>query len=362
MAQGRGKVKNIYPGGNTAQGFYSLYDSALQNLRRLFILKGGPGTGKSTLIRQVGLAMVDRGYDIEFLHCSSDNRSLDGVIIPAAGIGVVDGTAPHIVDPKYPGAVDEIVNLGECWNDEHLRENRESIVEYTTSISGHFGQAYTLLKEARGIEAEWEAIISQAMDFARIDQKTEELLGEIFNRAPQVRHLFAGALTPEGTTNYIENLTEDCERRFILRGAPGSGKSTLIAKAAQEAVKKGFSIELFHCAFDPNSVDMVVIPYLRTAVLDGSPPHLIEPRRPGDRVIDLMEFADKAVLEQQQAELAEKQRQFEEAVQAAVGEIAEAKRLHDQLETFYIEAMDFDELDAVRERMINKVLHLASAK
>ena len=81
----------------------------------------------------------------------------------------------------------------------------------------------------------------------------------------------------------------------------------------------------------------------------------------GDRV-DLMEFADKAVLEQQQAELAEKQRQFEEAVQAAVGEIAEAKRLHDQLETFYIEAMDFDELDAVRERMINKVLHLASAK
>ena len=147
-----------------------------------------------------------------------------------------------------------------------------------------------------------------------------------------------------------------------MRGAPGSGKSTLIAKAAQEAVKKGFSIELFHCAFDPNSADMVVIPYLRTAVLDGSPPHLIEPRRPGDRVIDLMEFADKAVLEQQQAELAEKQQQFEDAVQAAVGEIAEAKRLHDQLETFYIEAMDFDELDAVRERMINKVLHLASAK
>lgn len=90
-----GRIKNVYPGGNTVRGFFSLYDSALQNLQRLYILKGGPGTGKSTLIRQVGLAMVDRGYDIEFLHCSSDNRSLDGVIIPAVGVGIVDGTAPH---------------------------------------------------------------------------------------------------------------------------------------------------------------------------------------------------------------------------------------------------------------------------
>jgi len=358
----QGKVKNVYPGGNTAQGFFSLYDSTLQNLKHLFILKGGPGTGKSTLIKQVGLVMVDRGYDIEFLHCSSDNRSLDGVIIPGIEIGVVDGTAPHIVDPKYPGAVDEIVNLGECWNDQHLREHREDIIEYTTSISSHFGQAYGLLKEARVIEEAWEELITGAMDFSQIDQRTDELLGEIFTLSPRVRHLFAGALTPEGTMNYIENLTEDCEKRYILRGDPGSGKSTMISKVAQEAVKKGFSVELFHCAFDPNSVDMVVIPYLKTAVLDGSQPHLIEPHRPGDRVIDLMEYADKAALEQQQTVLSEKQRQFEEAVQAAVGEIAQAKKLHDQLETYYIEAMDFDEVDAVRERVINKVLNLAVTK
>ncbi|MGI6649806.1 MAG: PRK06851 family protein [Bacillota bacterium] len=355
-----GRIKNVYPGGNTVRGFFSLYDSALQNLQRLYILKGGPGTGKSTLIRQVGLAMVDRGYDTEFLHCSSDNRSLDGVIVPAIGVGIVDGTAPHIIDPKYPGAVDQIINLGECWHEEYLQEHRKEIVDITTQISGHFSQAYKILKKAKEIEEEWEGLVAEAMDFSRLDQQTESLLAEVFELSPPVRHLFAGALTPEGTVNYIENLTEDCTRRIILRGQPGSGKSTIISKVAQIAQQRGFGIEVFHCAFDPDSLDMVIIPYLKTAVLDGSPPHVIEASRPGDRIIDLMEFAAESVLEERKVALAEKKLEFEEAISAAVAEINRAKKAHDQLEAIYIEAMDYDELDAVREQVLNKVLQLAT--
>ncbi|MDH7479052.1 MAG: hypothetical protein QHH02_03495, partial [Syntrophomonadaceae bacterium] len=117
----QGRIKNLYPGGNTALGFYSLFESALEGMRRIIIIKGGPGTGKSTLIRSIGMAMVDRGYNVEFLHCASDNQSLDGVIIPAGKVAVVDGTAPHVLDPRYPGAVDEIVNLGDHWNDSILK-------------------------------------------------------------------------------------------------------------------------------------------------------------------------------------------------------------------------------------------------
>jgi len=90
-----GRVINYYAGGNTALGFYSFYESNLKGLDRLFILKGGPGTGKSTLMKKIGQKWKDKGYDIELLHCSSDNNSIDGVIIPKLKVGVVDGTAPH---------------------------------------------------------------------------------------------------------------------------------------------------------------------------------------------------------------------------------------------------------------------------
>ena len=78
-----GKIIRYFAGGNTAQGFYSLFDSSLEGLNRIFILKGGPGTGKSSLMKDVGRVWSKKGYDIEFLHCSSDPDSVDGVIIPS---------------------------------------------------------------------------------------------------------------------------------------------------------------------------------------------------------------------------------------------------------------------------------------
>lgn len=93
-----GHIKKVFPGGNTSQGFYSFYNYILgPDPQRLFILKGGPGVGKSTFIRHVGETMLAKGYDVEFHYCASDNNSLDGVVIPKLQVGIIDGTAPHVV-------------------------------------------------------------------------------------------------------------------------------------------------------------------------------------------------------------------------------------------------------------------------
>ena len=78
---------------------------------RKIILKGGPGVGKSSFIKKMGEAFSSHGLDMEYHWCSSDNQSLDGIVI-GQKICILDGTAPHVVDPLCPGAVDEILNLG----------------------------------------------------------------------------------------------------------------------------------------------------------------------------------------------------------------------------------------------------------
>ncbi len=93
----KGRLKKVFPGGNTGQGFYSFYDYIIdQDATRIFVIKGGPGVGKSTFMRKIGEEMLERGYDVEFHCCSSDNGSLDGVVIPAIRVALLDGTAPHI--------------------------------------------------------------------------------------------------------------------------------------------------------------------------------------------------------------------------------------------------------------------------
>ncbi|MDD2568537.1 MAG: ATPase [Clostridia bacterium] len=93
----KGKVSHVFPGSNTPQGFYSFYAEGLSPMEHVFVLKGGPGTGKSTLMRKIAHNMTERGYDVELWQCSSDNNSLDGVIIGNLGVAVVDGTAPQAV-------------------------------------------------------------------------------------------------------------------------------------------------------------------------------------------------------------------------------------------------------------------------
>ena len=78
---------HYFPGGNTAGGFCSHFGDILPApmQRRMFYLKGGPGVGKSTLMRRVGEAAEKAGLEVEYFHCSSDPDSLDAVCLPQKG-------------------------------------------------------------------------------------------------------------------------------------------------------------------------------------------------------------------------------------------------------------------------------------
>lgn len=88
-------------GANSPTGFYSLYDHLLppQEARAIYILKGGPGCGKSTLMRKIGGWAEEIGLAAEYVLCSGDPDSLDAIVLPTQGVAIVDGTAPHGVVP-----------------------------------------------------------------------------------------------------------------------------------------------------------------------------------------------------------------------------------------------------------------------
>ena len=64
-------------GANSPDGFYSLYDQMIDPVqaRRIYILKGGPGCGKSTLMRRVAARAEELGQETEYIHCSGDPDS-----------------------------------------------------------------------------------------------------------------------------------------------------------------------------------------------------------------------------------------------------------------------------------------------
>ena len=116
----------FFLGANSPAGFYSLYDQLIDRSRAedYFLLKGGPGCGKSTLMRRVAARVEESGRAVEYILCSGDPDSLDAIVVPELGAAIVDATAPHVVEPKEPGVLERYVNLGACYDTAALKSIR----------------------------------------------------------------------------------------------------------------------------------------------------------------------------------------------------------------------------------------------
>lgn len=353
---------HVFPGSNTPQGYYSYYHHILpQDLaQRIFIIKGGPGVGKSSFMKRIGEAALGEGMRVEFHHCSADSESLDAVVLPRAGIAVLDGTAPHVVDPVTPGAVDEIVNFGAFWDESGIRSHKREIQETNEEISRCFQSGFRYLKASRAVYDDIEAVNSRLIDHGALNQMAESLIDELVGgrsaapRPGRIRRLFASAITPDGPRNHLDTLLGPLAYKVVVRGQPGTGKSTLIGKIAARISEVGLDVEAYHCPFDPEKIEHVAVEALDLAITTSAKPH--EWTGGVDLEVNTDEALDESGQAKKSAKIAQAQEAHRHLFDYAVAALADAKRLHDRLEEYYVPHMDFAKIDELFETMLARIL------
>jgi len=360
------KVKEYFPSANSYLGFYSLWDSNINDLEKLIILKGGPGTGKSTLLSNLAQDLLEQGYTLEKLRCSSDADSLDGIVCRELSLGVIDGTAPHTRDPLYPGIVDKIINLGDYWDEQILQRQKDNIIKLTDENRALFKQTYALLAEAKSYHNQLEELHKEGMNWAAADALIYDLINKLFagySDSPGGKeiHRFAGAIAPQGTVSYLDDLLADAKIRYIIKGRAGTGKSTLARKIGAAAQSKGLDVEYYHCSFDPHSIDNIFIPQLGVCFIDGTPPHEKIPG-PNDIVIDMFSFMSGAIYSKNQDQIIEMDEKYQAHFNEALKILKRCKAVHDELEACYIRAMDFKALDQLTQRLKEEIQAYATSR
>lgn len=356
----KGNFVHLFPGGNTSKGFYSFYRYILpqETARRIICLKGGPGTGKSSLMKKTAQYFNEKGYDIEYHHCSSDNNSLDGILIKGLNVAILDGTAPHVVDPINPGAVDEILNLGSCWNEQGFSDYRNTIISINKQVGKTFKRAYRYIGAAKAIHDDWSSYNSEAINISKLNTFKENFKNEIFadmkvSNIGIDRHLFATAFTPNGIVTYIDSLIENYKRIYVLNGEPGTGKTNILSFIFDEALKRGLYVEAYHDPLIPERLEHLLIPSLSIAFVTSNE---INKRNFVGNQIHMEEFKSKKVLDKTITDKEEDKEHFYLILNKALSIISEAKALHDELEKCYIPNMDFDKIDEKYAEIINKFL------
>lgn len=352
------KERHLFPGGNTSQGFYSFYKYILsqEDANRIICLKGGPGTGKSSLMKKVGAHFQEKGYTIEYHHCSSDNSSLDGLVIKELKVALLDGTSPHMVDPIHPGAVDEILNMGDALDMDALSLYKNEIINVSKRISNNFKRAYTFLAAAKAIHDDWSSLNASSLDYNKVSTITESLKEEILNVQKSgygdERHIFATAFTPDGIITFANDLSSEFKNKFVLKGGPGFGKTNILKEIGKTAQKKGYFVEYMHDPFKPERLEHIFIPELSTCVLTENE---INKTSFLGKVYNIEDFCKSSILSDNKPDIAYNSVLFYKLINKALSFISESHKIHDDLEAYYIKSMNFDVANKAYSNVIEKL-------
>ena len=179
-------TKTILPvsfffGANNKIKYSSLYDELYNPFEKgnHIILKGGPGTGKSTLMRRIAEKLEKEGLFVERGFCSADPTSLDVVAAPEINFSIFDGTSPHVVDPIMPGVSEHIVDLGVAWRRELLKENIRAIGDLTRTNRQLHDKTAEFMHVGAQLETQSAIISSKFIDEEKLQRFTLSLANRL---------------------------------------------------------------------------------------------------------------------------------------------------------------------------------------
>lgn len=359
MSEKKSCVTSFFLGANTPGGFYSLFDELYSPEEGwlLYIVKGGPGTGKSSLMKKIAAEADRRGLYTERIYCSSDPQSLDGVIIPSFKVSIADGTAPHVLEPVYPGVSEVIVDLGACRDDKKLRENREEIINLTKENKGKHTECTRFIAAAAVAAGEMRKLVFPAADREKLGKFIENLIDRelgVTSDEGKVRRRFLSALTPEGVKVFSDTFEGIAERSLLLRDDYGVIAPEILGKFTEAAVERGYEVFVCPSVLSPDTlIDHVIVPELHFGIFTDGP--LTKAHFKGTKTVQCTRFLDKDALSLQKNRLSFAKKTGREFIKEAVKKQKEAKALHDKLERYYIEAMDFHQVEEAAKGLIGEI-------
>lgn len=348
-------------GAISPEGFFSYYSEIinLREAKRVYLIKSGPGSGKSTFMRRVAELVTKAGQEAEYIHCSSDPDSLDGVVFPALKSAIMDATPPHVTEPAYAGVVERYLPLCRHTDFTGIEKDRLRIMELTDSNRACYPRCYRCLRAVGALRADVSGLVITPEALAKIERRVKGIIArEIRRGSGQGKEVkrFLNAYTPKGAVCLYDTADELCPRIYDIEDHYGLAELLLrpLMRAAMEA-----GHDVVTC-YDPMSsgteLGHLLIPSLGlgfvTSNEDGS-----YPGTPYRRV-RLDACLSPEPLHDHRQRLRFLKRTERALMSEAFATLAQAKAYHDELEALYHPYVRFDTLLEEAEAVAAELLAL----
>ncbi len=346
-------IFNCYFGAaNGFSGFRSYFSEifSTKDFARIYVLKGGPGTGKSSLMKTVASYFENKEFLTDRIYCSSDPNSLDGVIIYRDGkkIAILDGTAPHETDAKIPGAADEIINLGNMWDRNQLIKKRNSIEDLNEKKRLSYQKAYKYLYHAGAFFYDKHSILNRSFNHVLAIKEIGHLLS--FDEINHSRTIYKRLISSFSKYGYKAYPTDNSSFSDCLSVAGAFGSEYVFMNCLKdELLRKNCNFYIFPSPYSDELTEAIYIPDKNT---------FIKINNDCEKKIDTNEFFDKITLDSYSEILSDFDKRYNELLLYSRKEFEKASDYHFTLEAIYTPAMNFEILNETTEKLIDDILYI----
>lgn len=329
---------------NHETGFRSYFTPLFEPYRK-FVIKGGPGTGKSTLMKKIAARGEELGLPVERYYCSSDTSSLDGVALPTLSLVVLDGTAPHTVEPERPGAVDRLLDLGAFWQRDSLRADEPAITQLNAQIAVGYRQVYTLMSAVARLE---EAARQETAALYK-EEKAEAILRRFLSK----RRLVSGGkqtvrpIAAFGTQGPVMFETNRKLAQTVVALPDTHGASPFFFRQLADLLsRRGIAHRIAPLPLT-GEIGEILLPdasLLFTALPCDAPTVTLNPDR-------MLTDRGRGILRRTRSY----RHASHDLRQILCKKLASIGRWHDELEEYYIKATDFPAIDRFTEDLLEEI-------
>lgn len=346
---------HYFLGANSKDGFCSLYSELYKDprIQTVWIIKGGSGNGKSTFMRALGETAEANGLKQEYILCSSDSDSLDGLVLPEVQLAVVDGTAPHVFEPQLCGLDARYIDFSSCYRDgmEHIKNTLYSVRAENKAC---YRPAYTCLSCAAALRQEVLSSVRGLLAEDALDSISNGIRQELHqgNGGSIVKRFFTG-FTPKGLQYRLDAPAALCDRLYILKDTYGL-TNEILSSVIVSAEKNGLSCIAGMSPLDPGQYEQLILPELKIGILRSTQQTAYH----GSSFcqLDLDALCEKQLPAQLKRHIPFMLCTANALVEQAITHLQEAKAHHDKLELLCRPYVDFSVASCLRERYQEKLL------
>lgn len=255
---------------------------------------------------------------------------------------------------------EEFINLGWYWDQQLLFSRREEIIQLNKIIKENFHSVYRYLKIAHLLEEQLKSFYSNSLHKKQNEKQRKNIISEYISIVPnkketgygKERHLFASALTPEGPINYLNNITDQINNKIIIKGEPGTNRHLLTREIAEITLRAGYDLLLLHHPLNPTDIQTIINKELDMVITTD----MEITNNSNSSCYDLSDGLNSKQVKSLSSEIKNCREQQTLALDRVLKYLQQAKKVHDQMEEYYIKAMNFKEIDRRREELLTKYL------